>query len=207
MMIPAYLDESGSLPDPATPFIVAICFNTNAEPIHKIIRKIRRKIPHQKNSPDRRPSELKFFNTTPKTRQRVLALLNQTDIEAAVIIIDKRGQRIPDRPEYYGAIVNALLQSCYQRYPRLALCLDLHFTDRDSRQHLQNILMGEAEKMKAKITVEMADSQNNAALQIADFLAGAFYYKYSRNDDQYSRLVAEKIYSEQVLRWPIKKDS
>lgn len=206
-MIQSYLDESGSLPDPANPFVIAICFNAGAEPIHKIIRKVRRKIPHKKNSPDHRQSEIKFFNTTPKTRQRVLTLLAQTNIEVAVIIIDKRNQSIPDRPKYYGAIANALLQSCYRRYPHIALCLDLHFTDWSSREALQKILTEGAKKMDAKITVEMADSQHNASLQIADFLAGAFYYKYSRQDDAYSRLIAEKVYSEQVLRWPIKKDN
>ena len=204
--INAYLDESGSLSDHASHFVVAVCVNIKGERIERIMRKVRRRIPKKKRRGEHRVSEFKFSSTTPRTRKEVFTLLARTGIEIAVLVIDKNGNAIADRPDEYGAIVSALLAQCYQRHPAIALCMDIHFTKREDQKKLAEILQKGAERARGVLQIEMGDSQRKHALQIADFLAGAFYYKYTHGNDEYTRMVAELVTDEIVLPWSILKN-
>lgn len=203
--VPMYLDESGSLSDLASHFVVAVCVNIKVERIERIMRKVRRHIPKKKQLDERRVSEFKFSSTTVRTRKKVLELLARTGVEVAVLAIDKGGKAIADRPEQYGAIVGALLGRCYRRYSHIALCLDIHFTKQEDQRKLAAILQQGATEAQGVLQIEMGDSQRKHALQIADFLAGAFYSKYTRGSDEYTRIIASHVVDETVLRWPIPK--
>ncbi|MBI2551815.1 hypothetical protein HYW17_00740 [Candidatus Uhrbacteria bacterium] len=48
--VPVYLDESGSLPDRASHFIIAVGVNIKGARIERIMRKVRRRIPNKKTT-------------------------------------------------------------------------------------------------------------------------------------------------------------
>ncbi|MBI3361606.1 MAG: hypothetical protein HY023_10920, partial [Chloroflexi bacterium] len=88
-------DESGTLVDPYDPVVVvALIVTTRPESLKSIISRAWRKYTARKGK--RRPiSEFKFHRVEEIDRQQVLSALSRTQIELAVLVVEKGDQQIP----------------------------------------------------------------------------------------------------------------
>ncbi len=195
----AFLDESSSLGNNDPFFVLGVVL---ADPIQqtqieRILKKIRRRYLKKKK-------ELKFYEATPRVKEKVLKEIAGHNIKIIVFAVEKEKQRIKDTPGNYGLVVRTLVTEYLSIYHgNLNLTVDKRYTpvgerssfDQVVQDHDQTNLQG----CLAQIT--HAESHNMPLLQLADFIAGAANQKYNRGDSSYLDLVADKIIIEGKITW------
>lgn len=56
-------------------------------------------------------------------------------------------------------------------------------------------------KKKREVFVEHLDSLQNPVISLADFVAGAVRYYYTRGDNRFRKIIEGKIFKEKTLSW------
>lgn len=150
--------------------------------LEKVIRKIREKL-KRKGKKYRALGEIKFSSASDAARKQTLqALAQRDDIEIFLLAVEKGNERIKDTPHNYAVILWPLLREIQVRHSHLKVLLDKHFNLVERREQLNHELEARAGK---PLVIEHADSEQDARIQLADFVAGAGLTKYQAGDDQF----------------------
>jgi len=203
-LVYGFLDESPSLHDKTFFFCVDIVSTTKKtnKKLQKILKKARKRIVKKKL---KSVSELKFYHSNEKTRFFILSELAKQDVEIVVLIIDKQKRRIKDTPSNYGIVVGAAVAELLSIHPALSLTVDKKYTSKNQQKEFQQASQETINKLVIKRASVFfnppVDSQKESVVQLADFVAGAFHFKYNRQDDHYAKIIKNKIKIEKVMKW------
>lgn len=192
-------DESGTLTNPYTSVVtVAIVMTSNPLPLRWIIPRVKRSV--RKKSAKHRPfSEFKFHNTTDAARGNVLSHLAKEDVTIVAFSIHKGAQVIPDTPENYGLLLGNLLMRSVGIAPRnIDIVFDNHYTQPHKRSALNALIR---DRLLLNTDIRFVDSQQNAMVQLADFVAGAINYAHTGKTTIYYNLMRSCIVGNEVLAW------
>lgn len=196
--ITIYIDESGTLPDANDKVVILAAVSSDTqEVLLNIFNKIKRQIKFKqsKNLP-----EIKFYYAGEKTRTLFMRELNNSPIEIFVLIIDKKGQKIPDTPFNYAVLAYFLIEECliFHRDNLDQIIFDRHFHKQKDLNEFDKLLR---QFLKRDILIDHVDSKTNPSVNIADMIAGSALANFSKNENKYYKIISDKILSEKRLNW------
>ena len=193
----AYVDEAGRLADARDRYVVlAAVVTSSVRELKRIIRKASRK--QKKVRFKRRDGrEVKWSNSWDGLKRRVLSEVGRRGVQIFWLLVDKEGKAIPDTPENYALMVSELLQECLSYYPDLEVTLDVHFGSPTQRERLNDVLMERLTLVKKPVQL---DSQMDAVIQVADFVAGAVLSQHT-GKGYLVALFADRVVVGKVVRW------
>lgn len=203
-LVYGFLDESPSLHDEAFFFCVDIITTSRKtnKNLQKILKKARKRIVKKTL---RSLPELKFYHSNKKTKVFILSEIAKQDIEIVILIIDKERRRIKESPKNYGIVVGAAVAELLVIYPNLSLTTDKKYTNRKQQEEFQQASQETISKLSTKganvFFNPPVDSQKESLVQLADFVAGAFNFKYNRKDNYYTEIIKNKVKVEKVVKW------
>jgi len=199
-MVYLYIDESGDLgfSKGGSDYFVMACIKVNDEENNKNLGRIPRKIRQRKLcKKDHKCPELKFSNSSPLIREQFLSSASKLDIEIYSIIIKKEFTQEKLRnnlPVLYNYILKVLLEKPLVKLGRdssLTIYLDKCMS-KNQVENFENYVKTEffsIFKDIPNIEIIHESSHNNSRIQVADFICGAFGYKYNsaKLKDDFSR--------------------
>jgi hypothetical protein len=200
-----FIDESGTLPDQADRFIV-ICAVAVKE-IKEAENVINRVLDSLRQTRDSlKLKELKYYHSRDAVKRIFLAAIVAAGLEIFVLAVDKKGRKIPDKPENFAILLSELLSEVFLWYgsKKLDIIIDKHFSRNKDQEEFnkilkQNISYGTQWRLE---NIHHVDSQSNLSVNIADMCAGAVLWKYSRGKDQFYNMVKDSILTEKITNWP-----
>lgn len=197
-----YVDESGNLTDPNDPFVVvaALVAEQHDVRLRRIISKERRRLHMAKGKRKKRGkvAEFKFRSVGDRARRRVLERLSKQKVELFLFVLDKGDRIIADTPKNYAELVWQLLAECLKRYPKAPVIIDSHF-DLVERREAFNAFI--AEKAGRPLAITHGDSNLDAGVGLADFVAGAVLYRCRQGDSRFEGVFREKVVWESSGKW------
>lgn len=185
-----YVDESGTLPDPKGPIIVIAAvatYLTNQLILPKKAIKIK-------------TGEIKFYGSGDNTKKKYLTTLSKLDIQIFALVLEKHGQKIPDTPENFAAICSLILHDCLDYYQNssVSIIFDRHFHKNSDREKFDEII----KKLTGQdIIISHVDSLKEPAVNTADMIAGSLLWKQTGKDDQFYKIIKNKIVEEKIINW------
>ena len=205
-MVYLYIDESGDLGFSGTgsEYFVITCIRIKDEKtnvLYKgIIKEVRQAVLKKKS---KKLSELKFSNSSLLIRERFLTRAAKLDIEVFSLIIKKEftQQKLKDNlPILYSYLIRVIIDRAVTPSNDIHICLDKCMST-SQMENFQTYIQTEfyfrfKEVPKLKIIHE--NSNCNEALQVTDFICGAFGYKYNtahvKGDfEHYTNLIKGKV--------------
>ena len=185
-----YVDESGTLPDPKGPVIIIAAVATYSA--NQLI------LP--KKSIKTKTGEVKFYNSGENTKKNYLTTLSKLDIQIFALILEKRGQKIPDTPENFAAICSLILHDCLDYYQNslVSIIFDRHFHKSSDREEFDEIIR---KLTSQNITISHVDSLKEPAVNTADMVAGSLLWKQTGKDNQFYKIIKCKIAEEKIVNW------
>lgn len=197
-----YIDESGNLTDPNDPFVVvaALVAEQHNVKLRRIISKERRRLrmAKGKQKKERKVTEFKFRSVGDRTRQRILERLSAQKVELFLFVLEKGGRVIADTPRNYARFVWQLLAECLKRHPKAPVIIDSHFDLAERREAFDAFI---AEKAGRPVTITHGDSNLDAGVGLADFVAGAVLYHRRQGDSRFEDILREKVVWESSGKW------
>jgi hypothetical protein len=197
-----YVDESGNLTDPNDPFVVvaALVAEQHDVKLKRIISKERRRLrmAKGKQKKERKVTEFKFRSIGDRTKQRILERLGEQKVELFLFILEKGNTVIADTPKNYARLVWPLLAECLKRYPKAPVIIDSHFDLVERREAFDAFI---AEKAGRPVAITHVDSNLDAGVGLADFVAGAVLYRCRLGDSQFEEIFKEKVIWEGSGKW------
>ncbi len=193
----AYVDESGSLPDPGDRYLVFVAIvTTDPRALRKIVKKAGRK---QKKVRLKRlkTQEVKWRDAPDGTKRRVLTILAQYEIEIFWLVVDKQNQAISDTPKNYGRMLSELVRECLVYHPELALMTDVHFSSVAQQDELNRIVM---EQTGLETLPTHLESQQDSIIQLADFVAGAIR-RQAMGRENFVNLIEGRVVVGKLVKW------
>lgn len=183
----AYVDESGCLADPRDRYValaaVVVCQVRQARKIvRKSVRSSKRVLLKKRGG-----YETKWWNADDRLRRKVLEYLGQSEVGIFWLVVDKEGGVIPDTPENYGMLVCELLEECTKYYPNLELVVDVHFSKPEQQRQFDQWVRSRLGEIQGPFHL---DSQQEAVIQLADFVAGAVR-EWAEGKSQFLDLIQE----------------
>lgn len=202
-LIYGFLDESPSLHDKAYFFCVGILLTSGPNEKHykSLFKRVREKILNRKL---KKVPEIKFSDSTDQVRKKVLEAITKLPIKAVVFVVDTDGRRVADTPENYGIVIGFSIVEVLKLYKTLILTVDKKFTNPKDHAEVEKVALKVISKKAEKGILDFkthAESHKNSLLQIADFIAGTFHYKYNLKDDTYWKMIKYLIIEEKVEDW------
>ncbi|MBI4771338.1 MAG: DUF3800 domain-containing protein [Chloroflexi bacterium] len=200
--VSGYFDESGDVApfSGSRHFILAGYVTANPRPVELHVQRARKRLRKQPGL-----SELKWSTSEFPISERLLSGLAGENLEVYAVVINKRAILRPpqENEELYRRAVLSLLLQVSERRSRLSFFLDKRYTtpglfDR-LEGNLRESLMGLSDRA---VVIRQLDSQQNKAIQAADFVAGAFYLKYEKGDERLWRILEPRIVVEEMLTIP-----
>ncbi len=191
----AYVDESGRLADPNARYVALVAVVApHTREMRKVIRRAGRsgKPVRLKR---RGGQEVKWWNATEGVRRRVLQLVARKEVHIFWLVVDKEGEGVPDTPENYGLMFCELVSECLAYYPALEVKVDVHFATREQREKFDQFVM-----LRLGIRPFHIDSQQEAVIQIADFVAGAVR-EHAEGKSQFLEIVQPKVVMGKTVKW------
>lgn len=195
-----YIDESGTLPDPAdTVVVVAAVGSVAPERIDAIFKRVKKKAAFTKRS-----GEVKYYTAGEKTKLLFFSLLVKEDVTICVLVVNKMGRKIPDTPEHYAALCLVLLEDVIRLTPKIReIRFDRHFsrkTDTDVFNALMRAFVG------ADVPIRHVDSIEDKRVNIADMVAGAILASETSRDSRFSDMIKRKISRVRRIDWRVVKE-
>lgn len=190
------LDEAGDL-SPANPdpwMVIAALTVPRLRDLELAVRHVRKHLsPHLRATP-----EFKFHGASEKLRQRLLQRLARLEtLEIDLTLASQRRLSPEFSPdEHYFAAVAETVQRLRQRHPQLRLVLDKRYAKRATQDALTAVIRYAGRMQVGRLEIEHKDSQTLAALQAADFVAGAFFQREARHIDAYAQILQLRVVSE-----------
>ena len=198
-----FVDESSSLNNEAKFFCVAILCTSHDQKVglKRVLKKTRQKL---LKSQLRKLPELKFSNSRENVRIFVLSELAKLKVVVGVLVVDKGSRQVLDTPENYGLVVGSLVERLMRFYGAIILNLDKRYTSPAQTERFMNVCQSFITHESVAGTVLFnppVESKENQFVQLVDFVAGAFNYKYNRGDSQYVNLFRKLVKFEDMVRW------
>ena len=195
-----FLDESGELgfgEKSSKYFIISLlsCDESELYSLRRIIKKVRQKIVKKKI---KKYPELKGNNSTDKVRLDVLNRFMQTKSEIFVIILEKskvyeylKGKK----NKLYNYISNLILNECSFDNKSVCLIVDKSKANRSLRDDFDNYIRRRLSEKNAfdKLIIKHENSQNEACLQVLDFVSWAIFRNYEHKDPTFLEVIKDKI--------------
>ena len=197
-----YIDESGNLTDPNDPFVVvaALVAGQYDATLRRIISKEKRRLCMAKGrqKKEKKVAEFKFRSVGDRTRQRILERLSVQKVELFLSIWEKGDRVIADTPNNYARLVWQLLAECLKRYPKAPVIIDSHFNLVERRKVFDAFI---AEKAGRSVAITHGDSNLDAGVGLADFVAGAVLYRCRQGDSRFEEIFRERVVWEDSGKW------
>jgi hypothetical protein len=206
-MYDVYIDESGRLADKNEQYVViaAVVAPSNNR-LAKIFHSLRRKLPRKgKRKKERLFSEIKFVLVGNKTKFFILNQLRKSEVFIYILVFDKRGFYLEDSPENYGILISQIINPVLRKYSIKRVVIDRHFDRASLRSELEGVIRTWS---KNKFEVIQPESHREIRVNLADFVAGAFWYQMIGKSEQFAEIIKEKVVFLRKSRWyEIKKGS
>jgi hypothetical protein len=144
----------------------------------------------------------------PVTRQRLLKLLNESEVSILVVVLDKAkvySKLQNEKVVLYNYITNILLSRLFTKRPvsltgKIILVASQRETNNFLNENFKQYISNQAkENHRLNIEVEIKTPAAEKALQITDFACWAIYRKYEFGDDSYYNIIISKIIEESPL--------
>jgi Protein of unknown function (DUF3800) len=209
-----YIDESGDLgfTERGSDYFVIACVKVDDDETNKNLQRIPKKIRQRKlRKKYHKCPELKFSNSSSLIREQFLSRAARLNIEVYSVIIKKEYTQEKLRnnlPILYNYILKILLEKPLSRIGKnnsLTVFLDKCMS-KTQVENFENYVKTEFLSIFQEIpNVEIIheSSQNNGGIQVADFICGAFGYKYNtaklKNDyNRYTDIVQPRTVIEKT---------
>lgn len=191
-----FIDESGTLPDTKDEVIVVAAVGANIpSQLSQLFRKARRRINKNEHL-----SEIKFYTAGDKTKEIFFRHLIKEDLEIFVLIVDKKGRKIPDTPKHFALLCWLLLSEVSNFYPEIKeIVFDRHFDQKQDLETFNNCLEG---LLGCHIIFKHVNSQQAKEVNAADMVAGAILSHIRGRNSRFYELFKDKIVSEIKINWP-----
>ena len=195
-----FLDESGELGfknSSSKYFVITLlsCDEGEIYSLRKIIRKVRQKIFKKKL---RRYPELKGNNSTDKVRKEILERFMKTNSEIFTIILDKSKvyEYLKNKKgKLYNYVSNLILNECSFDNSSVCLIVDKSKSNRSLREDFDNYIRKKLNERNSlnKLIIRHENSQNEACLQVLDFISWAIFRNYEHKDPNFIEIIKDKI--------------
>ena len=206
-----FIDESGDLGftrKSSNFFIVSYLMVDNSISLHNYMKKLLRKM-HKKRIYS--GSEFKFTNSNHATRLECLQLFLTQDWTSGIIVLEKRrtnpGLRSNTNMLYNYVIVHNVIKnilSLVDPNEDINIYVDrsLSKLNRDSFDRyieykaswIWNIKLNKASQLRPdQIKIKHVNSEKDNCIQLSDYIAGAAFQKYERNNDVYYNTIEKRI--------------
>ena len=183
-----YIDESGDLGKKGSRYFVMTAVKINDEKTNKRLKRIPRKIRQiNPGKKIKKTPELKFSNSSRRIREQYLFMASQMDIGIYSLIIEKKKSEYHIMTSYKKALIFLLEHTVKDKDTVV-------FIDKSMTKNQQVLL----DKTIPRIKLVHEDSAENKALQVADFICGAFGHKYNKKNNHFSEIVKNKILLEKI---------
>ncbi|MBI2128772.1 DUF3800 domain-containing protein [Candidatus Woesearchaeota archaeon] len=204
-----YIDESGDLgmSNKGSEYLILTAVKIEDDQTNIIYKRIPKNI-RQKTLKKKvkKMAELKFSNSSVLIRERFLTRIAQLDVEVYSRIIKKEFTKDSlknNLPILYNYLIKILLEkvlSDINKNKRLEIHLDKCMSS-SQRENFESYVKTEflyLFSVLPNVTIVHESSQCNEALQVSDFVCGAFGYKYNtaklkENCNHYTGLISNKI--------------
>ncbi len=212
-----YVDESGDLGfslGSSRFFVVAYLMTGNSAPIVRVMKRFLGRSRTRKMYAGR---EFKFSNSNPEIRAQLLGKLLNVEWRAGLIIMEKGkvAEDLRGIPEtlYNYTILESLMKDVLSHYDNVApLNFYIDRSKDKARAEAFNkyalekasytwrkVLKNRARFSSENLRVEHCNSNSNKCIQVADFIAGAAFQKYERDDSFYLNIIGERVSKETYL--------
>jgi hypothetical protein len=206
-----FLDESGDLGfDPkkqnSRNFVVTILATTDKKPIEKCVTRVHKSL--RKKVKKLSGGVLHSHKEKPSTRTKLLTLLNKQDISVMAICLNKTKVYTNLQNEkhvLYNYVTNILLDRILSKrlLPSLSQ-ITLVAAKRETNKFLNDnfvTYLKDQAKQKHNIQIEIVikNTAEEKGLQAVDFICWAIFKKYETEEDQYYKIIKEKIVEENKL--------
>jgi hypothetical protein len=200
----AWFDESGNMgfafdkPGISTHFMITLLIAKNRGSVTKAVKKVFNTL----SKTDKKHSHgiLHAYYEKRTTRERMLRLLAEKDIQIATVVLNKRRMRVtPDKHVLYASMVSMLLNRLYMdgvfdSDEALELIPSRMETNKNqSEQFKAFVLTGiDSEGLR----VNPAKPSEDKGLQAVDFVSWSLYRKFEYGIGDYADIIAEKVVKE-----------
>lgn len=192
------LDEAGdvgSAEGSSRYLVVAVVLTGDLQPLRRMVARVRKRLGKRlKEIP-----ELKAKITPGKLVARMLEDVALQAVEIIAVILDKRHTRWSVPEDRYRQVFARAVRNCLVRYPYLLLIADKRYTQRYLEDRLAEVVMEHLKDLPGRAVWRYEASESEKALQVADAVAWAIFQKYERGNDEFYRILQEKIIGEEVI--------
>jgi hypothetical protein len=209
-----YIDESGDLGmnNHGSKYFIISCVKIDDEETHNAFRRIPKKIRQNTlKKKMRETSELKFSNSSPLIREQFLDRVAKLNIQIFSLTIRKsytNHSLQKNLPILYNYLIKILLEKVFDKidhHATLNIFLDRCMSN-SQRQNFEDYIKTEFFNLFKKIptiNINHENSESNGGLQVIDFIAGSFGYKYNSlssidEGDRYIEIFKSKIIMEKT---------
>lgn len=207
-----FLDESGDLgfnfqkSKTTKFFVLTFLFVENKRPIEKIVNKIF--CGFSKKEIRSHGGVLHCYKEHPKTRFRLLNLLNEKDISILSIYLNKKKvySRLQDEKHVlYNYVVNILLDRiCTKKLIPLDQPITLIASRRETNKFLNHNFSAYLQRqsknnINLSLTIEIKTPHEEKALQVTDFACWSIFRRREHGDESYYNVFKSKIFEESGL--------
>ncbi len=175
--------------------VVAAIVCESIVPLRKIVERTRGTLTKRmKHAP-----ELKASQIPDNIVLRMLHQLAALDVEIFVTVLDKNTAKRPtDAEEWYRNAFSACVSQTLAHHPSLVAIMDRRYSKSAHQEKLIRAVMERVERLNAKFTLYVENSEREKAMQIADAVAWSILQKYSYEDIRFYRAI-EKIIKEEFV--------
>jgi len=206
-----FLDESGDLgfnfkkKKTSKIFVITCLFTKDKKPIEKIVKKTHSEL---KKKYKRRFGILHCFKEKPITRKRLLKRLSEKDCTIMTIFLNKKKvyTKLQDEKQVlYNYVTNILLDRIYSKKiipvkTMIGLIASRRETNKFLNKNFKNYLNRQVKNHhKIDVKVFIKTPSQEKALQAVDFVSWAIFRKYEHKDDNYYKIIKNKIAEENPL--------
>jgi hypothetical protein len=188
------LDESGNVGSQDRYFVLAALIAKRTNDLNKsfkILDEMRKKRSSAKGS----DHEVKFRNSYPDERIRVLQSLSESSVSIVYVAIDKKKSKLYSNThncDLYKAAIKEILPLIGKALTTNDVVLNFDENLCISMKDLIDTVNKNLQKRNVK-SVKKVRSFADKAVQLADFISGSVREKYENGDEQYITVIEEKI--------------
>jgi len=180
------IEESGNLGEKGTRYFVMVAI---------VSRRSRQLLSTYKKIP-KKDYESKFGNSSDEERKEVLTEIIDSDTQIVYVCIDKDNWNEPYR--YGNILYQKTLETLMECAMSTAPFKDMKIVVDESRSIKIGDMRAVSETISSKLgknvkSCSKVSSSSNKCIQIVDYVAGAIWTKYEKNDSEYFDIIEEKI--------------
>lgn len=187
-----YLDESGDLgfnKESSKVFVIVILIQRIPNQLRKCIRDTKKNCFKKSKN---KAKELKFNKSSNRVKKYLLKKLSNKNIEIYYICLYK--EEIPSHlrkaDKLYMFLSFRLIRMVKEKYPNVPIELKVDKSlSKNKRADFDRWIMNEYRVNE--VVHEL--SQNSYGLQAVDFIAGAIFRKYERDDGKFFEIIKDKV--------------